>query len=600
VTIAQAAAPVIYTTIPALFAAATSTSSPVTVTFGNWVVTGVNGNQLFVTDGTNGFIVYQKDHDFVVGNTLSGTVDCNLVLYNGSAEITGLTTSTTGLTVGTDGVVTPVVTTIDALEAVNTGSVVTLQKLTYDGSAFTDGTNTIIPQTSLYAGTFEEGKTYNVTGVFLLNNTSKRILPRSADDIEEIVVPEISADDVNIAYDATAGSIVFTIENGVEGGTVSAALTSGDWLTLGNETTSPISFTCSANDGAARTATVTLTYTYNTNETVTKNVTVTQAKVSGIVDGMFDFSEDEDYGSGLSKSGVKEQTSTWTAGNVTMVMTGRNCWFYVENGDNNIRLYKASNGAAAGSITLSVPTGYFITSIDFTGASLNKMSPAEGTYTKTNENKSANWTGCANSITFTASDRTDIVTIKVTYVQAPATLTKTVTSAGYATYCGEFPLDFTESGLTAYIATVSGTQVSFTPVTTVPANTGVLLKGEAGEHTINVVAVSETNVDANVLKGVLTDTEVPAGIFVLMNPVGGQGVGFYRTNNAFTIRAKTAYLPAELAPSRSFIGFDDITAVKSIIADAEATGEVYNLQGQRVKNAQKGLYIMNGKKVLVK
>ena len=208
VTITQAAAPVIYTTIPDLFAAATSTSTPVNVTFGNWVVTGVNGKQLFVTDGTYGFIVYQSNHGFEEGNILSGTASCNLVLYDGSAELTGLTSTTSGLTVETGGNVTPVATTIDALGAVNTGSVVTLSNLTYDGTNLSDGTNTIIPWTTLYTGTFDNGKTYNVTGVFVLHNNDKRILPRSAADIEEVETPiavtfsEEDTDDTKITHNA--------------------------------------------------------------------------------------------------------------------------------------------------------------------------------------------------------------------------------------------------------------------------------------------------------------------------------------------------------------------------------------------------------------
>ncbi len=91
------------------------------------------------------------------------------------------------------------------------------------------------------------------------------------------VPPSISADNVSVEYDAVSGSIAYTVNNGVDGGTMSAAVTEGDWLTLGQGTTSPISFTCTANQtSVVRTATVTLTYTYN-RETTTANVIVTQA-----------------------------------------------------------------------------------------------------------------------------------------------------------------------------------------------------------------------------------------------------------------------------------------------------------------------------------
>ena len=86
--------------------------------------------------------------------------------------------------------------------------------------------------------------------------------------------PSITASNVEIAYDATEGAIAYTINNGVEGGVLTAA-TEAEWLTIGTigET---VPFTCTVNPDGERTATVTLTYTYDTDQTVTKNVTVTQ------------------------------------------------------------------------------------------------------------------------------------------------------------------------------------------------------------------------------------------------------------------------------------------------------------------------------------
>ena len=64
----------------------------------------------------------------------------------------------------------------------------------------------------------------------------------------------------------------------------------------------------------------------------------------------------------------------------------------------------------------------------------------------------------------------------------------------------------------------------------------------------------------------------------------------------------TAYLPADVAPARSFIGlFGETTGISSI-QNSQFTmpNEVYDLQGRRVAQPTKGLYIMNGKKMLVK
>ena len=193
----------------------------------------------------------------------------------------------------------------------------------------------------------------------------------------------------------------------------------------------------------------------------------------------------------------------------------------------------------------------------------------------------------------------------------PSTVAKTISAVGYATYCSPYALDFSSTGLTAYIAKKDDSnKVTFTEVTKVPANTGVLLKGDAGDYTINTTPEATDNVTDNVLVGVTKDTKKDAGIFVLMN--GTQGVGFYVTKNEFTVGGNTAYLPA-LATSRSFIGFDfedNTTTGISSMHNSQCImhNEVYNLNGQRVmrsaegrlqgKNAKKGLYIVNGKKVI--
>ena len=92
--------------------------------------------------------------------------------------------------------------------------------------------------------------------------------------------PSITADNVNLEFDDTAGSISYTLNNGVEGGVLTAALTAAsDWLTVGDVSASAVALTTTQNNtGAERSATVRLTYTYDTDKLVTKNVTVTQSK----------------------------------------------------------------------------------------------------------------------------------------------------------------------------------------------------------------------------------------------------------------------------------------------------------------------------------
>ena len=178
-----------------------------------------------------------------------------------------------------------------------------------------------------------------------------------------------------------------------------------------------------------------------------------------------------------------------------------------------------------------------------------------------------------------------------------------VTSAGYRTFASKYPLDFTGgvSGLKAYKATVSGSTVTFSEVTgKVPAKEGLLLKAAEGEHTIPVSATEPAAIE-NELVGVTALTPMTDPIFVLLN--GTKGIGFYRTTTAFNVSANTAYLPADVvAGARQFIGFDEegeATGIEAIERNQQKES-VFNLNGQRVAQPSKGLYIVNGKKVVLK
>lgn len=174
----------------------------------------------------------------------------------------------------------------------------------------------------------------------------------------------------------------------------------------------------------------------------------------------------------------------------------------------------------------------------------------------------------------------------------------TVTSAGYATIYSDKALNFDGTGLTAYRAVVAGDNVSFVEVTSAPAETGLLLKGDAGDY--NIPTTSSPASVTSAMEGTLTETTVPAGTFVLFNK--GGNVAFYKTTAAsFTVGANTAWLPADIS-AHDFIGLDgETTNIASVAKSLKADNvEYYNLAGQRVAQPTKGLYIVNGKKVIIK
>lgn len=180
-----------------------------------------------------------------------------------------------------------------------------------------------------------------------------------------------------------------------------------------------------------------------------------------------------------------------------------------------------------------------------------------------------------------------------------------ITSAGMATYYTDCALDFTEfSDMYAYTATVSDDAISFTRVMQVPAKTGVLLRNPAKAGASNVVPVATEEVAAvegNAFVGTLENTTVEGdGKYILNN--GSNGLGFYKVkaDGGNDLAAHRAYLNAG-SNTRSFIGFDnDETTGIATVGEGQQTVTFYNLQGVRVSQPTKGLYIVNGKKAIFK
>lgn len=185
----------------------------------------------------------------------------------------------------------------------------------------------------------------------------------------------------------------------------------------------------------------------------------------------------------------------------------------------------------------------------------------------------------------------------------PRWLSETITTAasGYTTLVSKLALDFTSAaGLEAYIAkSVDDVNkvVTVEPITSAPAGTPVILKGSASTEYIIKTTTTPDEVTGNILQGSATEsTELAANAAYIL--VGGKFV----KNNAGTMPAGKAYLnvPTD-APSLDIVfggGTTGVNDVRSKMADVR--GEVYNLAGQRVAQPTKGLYIVNGKKVIIK
>ena len=184
-----------------------------------------------------------------------------------------------------------------------------------------------------------------------------------------------------------------------------------------------------------------------------------------------------------------------------------------------------------------------------------------------------------------------------------------VGATGYTTFASAEALDLANmpNGLQAfYASSVGETSVKFKEVTeAAEAGTGLLLKGTANTYYSIPVVASGSAVSGNLLVGCTTATtlDVNANYYVMVNNGGIAEFQCLDVQGA-TIPAGKAYLNAGGAGARLSFSFDDdntTTGIRSI-DNGQLTGgnSVYNLNGQRVDNPKKGLYIVNGKKYINK
>ena len=321
-----------------------------------------------------------------------------------------------------------------------------------------------------------------------------------------------------------------------------------------------------------------------------------------IEDGVFDFTGYQNYGSGVP---LTTSTSTYkgadayvfTAGDITLTTGGESnkyfAWYDVTDDKNELRFYSGTR------FTIAAPVGYAITNIAFTGKSnVEKMTVSSGTLS--GNNTASTWTGCAQSVTFTrGGGNPGYYTITVTY---GTTVPVTVTAAGWASYSGGVALDFTGTGVTAYIAKSNGgtSSVTLTEIAKVPASTGIVVNAPAGTYAIPVLTGEADATTGNLLKANLTDQTLTSDYYTLAVDGSGNPM-FKKSTGVGTLAAGKAYLDLTGGAPELSVDFGGTTGINAVNGEEfKVSGEYYNLAGQRVAQPTKGLYIVNGKKVIIK
>ena len=453
--------------------------------------------------------------------------------------------------------------------------------------------------------------------------------------------PSISASDTNITFDATSGEFGYTLNNPVDGGVLSATV-DVDWITdvAVNTGTNKVTFNTTANTAPTpRVGTITMTYKKDDETLATKEVTITQAKAvvmlyyslatqvipgrhyiitngkAGDVKAMgaqttnnrssVDVSADNEKISVSSDDGVYEFV---IAGDMA---TG---YYTIYDTENTGYLYAASGSANQLKVQNELDdNGKWTISIDYENGEATIKAQGTNTrnwmrYNSSSDIFSCYGSGQADIYLFERDGDTSVQNVNVT-INA-ACNDREATPTYYGTYSAPFAF-VVPADLTVSAVSVDGGKLTVTNYETgnvVKANTGVMVSAtSAGDKTVALSSETGTEISGNMLKA-SSVAMTGDNLFYRLTMHEGTQIGFWwgaANGAAFPIAANKAYLavPEERASLARSFWFDEgeTTSLREVRGlKAEVRGEYYNLNGQRVAQPSKGLYIVNGKKVMFK
>lgn len=184
--------------------------------------------------------------------------------------------------------------------------------------------------------------------------------------------------------------------------------------------------------------------------------------------------------------------------------------------------------------------------------------------------------------------------------------TATISDAGFATYATTnnvvVPSDENVKVMTVKV-NAEGTAIELNDVaagTVIPAGTGILVKADQGNHNFVVTSKEGTELTNNNLVAATADVPSDGAKYFALTKIGDK-VGFALVEKDVVIPAGKAYLEVTKGTAAAkFFGLDgEATGINSV-KTAKADGAYYTLEGVKTTKPVKGLYIHNGKKIVVK
>ena len=195
-----------------------------------------------------------------------------------------------------------------------------------------------------------------------------------------------------------------------------------------------------------------------------------------------------------------------------------------------------------------------------------------------------------------------------------AKVESTISAQGIGTFYANAATTIPE-GVKAYVATnepdVENGIITMKQIADgiIPAKTGVVLRGTAGQKYDFFYTAEDgaTDTESNMLRGyagaaAYREVTLPENYTTYVLAVENGKAGFYKKDAAFNVNNHKAYLnvPAAQGVRSLTIRFegDGSTGIETTAADCAQRAVIYDLQGRRVEKMEKGIYIVNGKKVI--
>lgn len=411
--------------------------------------------------------------------------------------------------------------------------------------------------------------------------------------------PIITTSNVTIDSEATSGETTYSISNPTTA-SLTAAVKEGDWISnvQVDAVNNKVTFSVTQNTGAQRIGYITLSYT----GAADKDVKVTQSATYGTATLPFAF--DSGKGDITTTDGLTQNSlSSDYSSSPKLKFDGEGDYLILKiNGAAEVL-----NFDIKGNGTSSEPwAGTFKVQTSADGVTYTDLK----TYTESILASDV----LNESLDNVPSSARYIKWIYITKSKGNVALGRigvncdaiTIPAAGYMTYCNTTKaLSF--AGVKAYkVSNVGATSVTLEEITEAPANTPVILNATAGTYGLGIVA-SAAAVSGNKLlvsDGTATTTDANT-VYALASKGDPAVVGFYKVKAGTKVPAGKGYLSVAVTSAPEYLGFDgdgNTTGVETLNVERGTLNDnsYYNLAGQRVAQPTKGLYIVNGKKYVVK